>query len=199
MIRNIATILPEYYTANQCKEIEDVCFTFPEKDANVIDEKDGKTLVDASDPIRKSKIRFLDMNNADGDLLGASQLAIELNELAIKINKDYYDFDIKGVDAIQYTEYDSSYKGHYSWHTDWNWSLKIDPIRKLSMTIQLSDGSDYEGGEFEIAHELPVDNEHSTKLGTVICFPSMFHHRVLPVTAGLRKSLVVWFTGPKFI
>ena len=60
MIRNIATILPEYYTANQCKEIEDVCFTFPEKNANVIDEKDGKTLVDASDPIRKSKIRFLE-------------------------------------------------------------------------------------------------------------------------------------------
>jgi hypothetical protein len=34
--------------------------------------------------------------------------------------------------------------------------------------------------------------------GTVIAFPSCVLHRVTPITAGTRKSLVVWITGPKF-
>jgi PKHD-type hydroxylase len=34
--------------------------------------------------------------------------------------------------------------------------------------------------------------------GTVIAFPSYVLHRVTPIIAGTRKSLVVWITGPKF-
>jgi PKHD-type hydroxylase len=32
----------------------------------------------------------------------------------------------------------------------------------------------------------------------VIAFPSFFLHRVTSVTAGVRKSLVLWATGPEF-
>tara|TARA_Y100001937_G_C6993862_1_gene273354 strand:+ start:76 stop:675 length:600 start_codon:yes stop_codon:yes gene_type:complete len=199
MIKNrISTILPSYYNATQCKEIEDICLTFPEKDAKVISTKE-KNNTTTTNEVRRSKIRFVKVDGMDGDFLGASHLATGLYSLVDSINSSYYNFSLGGVDSIQYTEYDASYSGHYGWHTDWNWSLSMNPIRKLSMTIQLSDGNDYEGGEFEIAHDLPKDNLHSKKLGTVICFPSMFYHRVLPVTKGLRKSLVVWFTGPKFV
>jgi PKHD-type hydroxylase len=34
--------------------------------------------------------------------------------------------------------------------------------------------------------------------GMVILFPSWVIHRVTPVTKGVRKSIVVWVTGPKF-
>ena len=34
--------------------------------------------------------------------------------------------------------------------------------------------------------------------GTVIAFPSYQLHRVTPVTAGIRKSLVAWVLGPDF-
>ena len=67
------------------------------------------------------------------------------------------------------------------------------------MTIQLSE--DYEGGEFEVVRcrkgEVEVDTMDKS-MGTVILFPSVLEHRVLPVTRGVRYSLVAWFSGPAF-
>jgi hypothetical protein len=40
---------------------------------------------------------------------------------------------------------------------------------------------------------------HIKNKGACICFPSYTYHRVTPVTSGIRKSLVVWFRGPKWI
>ena len=34
--------------------------------------------------------------------------------------------------------------------------------------------------------------------GALIVFPSFVLHRVVPVTSGIRKSLVVWVAGPEF-
>jgi PKHD-type hydroxylase len=34
--------------------------------------------------------------------------------------------------------------------------------------------------------------------GLVAAFPSYVLHRVTPVTRGIRKTLVVWLTGPRF-
>ena len=69
--------------------------------------------------------------------------------------------------------------------------------RKLSVTVQLSDPSEYEGGGFEFL-ECPNPDESSRKKGTVLVFPSYLKHRVLPVTKGTRKSLVAWFEGPRW-
>ena len=188
-------VYPGYYNKNACKKIEEICLTFPEKEGMVQDTKTGK-INDTINKVRRSKVRFINLQ--DGDFLGSHELYTELTNLITKINKDFFHFDIKGLDSIQYTEYDGSYKGHYDWHTDWNWSNPMNPPRKLSMTIQLTDGSEYEGGDFEIAHDIEPGYEPTKQLGTVIVFPSFMPHKVAPVTAGLRKSLVVWFTGPKF-
>ena len=105
-------------------------------------------------------------------------------------------FEISGFNEhLQYTRYDAADKDFYGWHTDG--SVKGDgPPRKLSLTIQLSDPNDYEGGDFQL---------HGTKLSTVakergltVCFPSYTLHQVTPVTKGVRKSLVVWLVGPPF-
>jgi PKHD-type hydroxylase len=34
--------------------------------------------------------------------------------------------------------------------------------------------------------------------GLVVAFPAYRLHRVTPVTKGIRKSIVVWTTGPQF-
>jgi predicted 2-oxoglutarate/Fe(II)-dependent dioxygenase YbiX len=34
--------------------------------------------------------------------------------------------------------------------------------------------------------------------GLVAAFPSYVLHRVTPVTRGVRKTIVVWLTGPRF-
>ena len=36
------------------------------------------------------------------------------------------------------------------------------------------------------------------RLGTGIAFQAFLHHRVTPVTRGMRRSLVAWAHGPVF-
>ena len=198
MIKSKSTIIwNSYYTPEQCKQIEKICLTFPEKEGVVQNVNKGKIKDEKYNHIRRSKVRFVKIDGSQGDFLGSNELYQELYKLIDKINTEYFKFDITGIDSIQYTEYDGEYEGHYDWHTDWNWTNPMNPPRKLSMTIQLSSGDEYEGGDFEIAHDLERGDPNTKTLGTVICFPSFMPHKVHPVMQGLRKSLVVWFTGPR--
>jgi PKHD-type hydroxylase len=69
------------------------------------------------------------------------------------------------------------------------------PVRKISMTLLLSDPSTFEGGELEF-----MDEGRMLKLqqGQAVFFASWLQHRVKPVTKGERYSLVMWFGGPPF-
>ena len=94
---------------------------------------------------------------------------------------------------MQLTTYLSENLGTYDWHQDYN----ADISRKLSIVVQLSNPSDYEGGELEIlAHEPKISIQK--KRGFITIFPSYTVHRVTPVTKGTRQSLVAWVSGPKF-
>ena len=107
-------------------------------------------------------------------------------------------FDVTGIhDALQYTLYPADIEDSY-YHSHRDAGLHYW-YRKVSMTIQLSDPGEFEGGGFEI--EDPggdgewISTPHIQK-GDMIMFPSILRHRALPVTGGLRKSLVVWVSGP---
>ena len=64
------------------------------------------------------------------------------------------------------------------------------------MSIQLSDGDDYEGGDFEMRGSTTPEGQRDR--GSVIIFPSYLVHRVTPVSAGTRRSLVTWIEGPRW-
>jgi len=104
-------------------------------------------------------------------------------------------------------------KGHYyGWHADQSNILIPDEnknlkgkTRKLSLTLQLTDQREYEGGEFQfkwiqekqdLLKIVTVDDAKG--LGTVIIFPSFMQHQVLPITKGKRESLVNWSIGNPF-
>jgi PKHD-type hydroxylase len=75
-------------------------------------------------------------------------------------------------------------------------------MRKLSVAIQISDPNDYDGGDFIIqksknSNEFTAINEFRPR-GSVIVFPSIVTHGVMPVTRGVRHSVVCWVVGPKF-
>ena len=68
------------------------------------------------------------------------------------------------------------------------------------MVIQLSDPKDYEGGILQLysqRHPEPPREELQQR-GSIIVFPSFLKHRVIPVTRGIRYSLVGWIEGPQF-
>ncbi len=68
--------------------------------------------------------------------------------MALEANEKVFHFDIDIVtDPIHYVIYPED-GGHLDWHMDVG-AHKVNK-RKLAMTVQLSDSSDYEGGDFEI-------------------------------------------------
>ena len=106
------------------------------------------------------------------------------------------EIDIRGFhEHIQFTVYEGDDKGFYRWHVDNNMQSDVPP-RKLSMTVQLSDPSEYTGGELQL-HDGEVQTAVNNR-GHVVIFPSYVLHRVQPVTSGIRRSLVVWANGPGF-
>jgi len=118
-----------------------------------------------------------------------------LQELCSKANEDFYRFALTEItEYIQYTVYNSDDEGYYDWHIDMG---PLKAKRKLSLVCQLSDPSEYEGGELQINTGSVLTAEKEK--GTVILFPSYLLHRVTPVTKGTRRSLVLWIEGPAFV
>lgn len=103
-----------------------------------------------------------------------------------------WDYEITTREAVQFAEYRNGQ--HYAWHTD-IFTLSGNPIdRKITVVALLNDG--FDGGEFDIR----LYSEYRAPLtkGTIICFPSVLEHRVLPVTSGVRYSATMWLSGPRF-
>jgi PKHD-type hydroxylase len=137
--------------------------------------------------IRSSRVSWLDFHK---DILEL------LYDYADQANRNAFHAHIYKKANIQYTEYHASEQGHYSTHHDIDWNRDDGLDRKLSITVQLSDPTEYEGGEFYFSEVETPNPELSKKKGTILVFPSYLQHEVKPITKGIRKSLVAWFEGP---
>jgi PKHD-type hydroxylase len=118
-----------------------------------------------------------------------------VQQIAMMINAMAYRFDLTGFsERIQYSVYHGSEGGHYDWHVDQG---PLVTRRKLSLTLQLTDPSQYQGGGLQFLAGAETETAPRER-GMLVAFPSYGVHRVAPVTAGTRKSLVIWITGPQF-
>jgi PKHD-type hydroxylase len=139
--------------------------------------------------IRKSKIKWIHPND------DSQWLYDKIINMVVEANNTMWNFNLHSViDLIQYTEY-SEGGGHYDWHMD------IGPgsisHRKVSIIIQLSDPSEYEGGDLELWYGGSIIQIPKNK-GLTVLFPSFSMHRVTPITKGTRKSLVLWVGGEHY-
>ena len=78
---------------------------------------------------------------------------------------------------------------------------KWGKVRKISMTVNLNNPQDYEGGNLKFdlgphseGKRFKVFDDMRSQ-GSVIIFPSFMYHCVTPVTSGTRYSLVLWLLG----
>jgi len=130
-------------------------------------------------------------------------------------NEAGWNFQFDYSESCQFTKY--KLNQYYDWHCD-SWDQPYNQpgspvhgkVRKLSVTCQLSDGSEYEGGELEfdtknynpdkrVRKKSVIGCNQILPKGSIVVFPSFVWHRVKPVTAGTRYSLVIWNCGNPFM
>ena len=119
-----------------------------------------------------------------------------------------WNFEWDESEHFQFTKY--KLNQFYDWHCDsWEKTYENGKIRKLSVTCQLSDETEYKGGELEFDFRnydphMRDELEHVQQAkniltkGSIIVFPSFLWHRVKPVIEGTRYSLVLWNLGKPY-
>ena len=173
------------FSPDECKSILDRGVDLPEVQAN-----QGENGENPDRSYRRSKLRWM-YENVYQDLFD------KMWKMTNRVNEEYFGFHIDTLRFMQLTEYHESYKGEYKKHHDVFWMNRSNKHRKISVVLQLTDPTTYDGGELilECQKEAPADY---CGQGTVIWFPSFTPHWVNPVTKGMRNSVVCWFEGPRW-
>lgn len=148
----------------------------------------------ADSETRRSKTAFLNPTDPEhNDIFNL------LTNFFYQANVSAFGVNLSRLNDIQYTEYLSEDEGFYTMHQDCFLESEKLSDRKLSLTMQLSDSNEYEGGDFIFDTAFvstKPDRRLLKKKGAVLVFPSFMTHKVEPVTKGKRKSLVAWIDGP---
>lgn len=188
-----ALVHPAVFSARQCERIIAAAAAAPTEVGQV---GGGDGASDHDDAIRRSTISWIAADEEH------SWIHDKLAGVVRRANRRY-GFDLIGfTEDLQFTRYDGA-GAFYDWHQD---GLDGElAVRKLSLVVQLSDPADYEGGDLELfaldGGGVAVDPERREQMrrrGSVTVFPSFEYHRVTPLHAGTRCSLVCWVGGPPF-
>ncbi|MCY4504602.1 MAG: 2OG-Fe(II) oxygenase [Hyphomicrobiales bacterium] len=192
MMRSEWAYYESFLDAAACQEIVDAALKYPiEKGTVTSDSKLKKE-------VRHSDVIFLQRTDPV-----FSNVFATLDYCVDQANDEWFgvDYNRFGTRAVQFTIYRGAEAGekgqHYNMHQDSTLISGEHPSqRKLSVTVQLSDDADYEGGDFTmhyVTRHPPADAIR--KRGTILVFPSLVHHSVTPVSRGVRYSLVAWYVG----
>lgn len=141
------------------------------KNNTFVDGKVGQR-VDPKQKIRKDMF----INN---DILIKEVDNIVYDKIYEDIKKEF-DIDIKFRERWKFGWYKGDDGGYYQIHRD---DIIATKYRKMSMTVALSDPTEYDGGEFYFPE---LKKEFKLKKGTAIVFLSSVMHGVKPVTKGER-------------
>ena len=182
----IAETTQPIFSPKQCQMVIDKGMSLKSEDAKVgMNQKPGG----GYDPKKRittiSWIPFKEM----------PEMYREIEATMLKANNNHFGFEgMQITEPGQFTHYPVG--AFYEWHmVNDVMGIKQSPVRKISMTLLLSDPSTFEGGELEF---MSKGKTAKLKQGQAIFFASWLQHRVKPVTRGERKSLVMWFGGPPF-
>ena len=153
---------------------------------NGVEDKSYDDIID--NDIRKNKIAWL---NEKDDMHWVYR---RLTDVVQDLNRQFFNFDLYGfTEDLQFTEY-SEIGDYYDFHTD---NMYLGLVRKLSVSLQLSDPNDYDGGDLVINTGGGLQ-KMKREQGTITVFPSYNLHKVMPIERGTRYSLVGWVSGPNF-
>lgn len=180
-----------HFSKSECEQILELSKDYEEQESTIGTGTSNK--IDTK--YRRSKLKFIQESDPN-----FSSLFSRIWNLGIRANKDWFKFHLEKLDFMQLAQYDSKYQGEYKRHHD-IFYMNDDPYyhRKLSCIVQLTDPTEYEGGDFVLYNTSQhPDKDEIRQQGTVIFFPSFIEHSAQPVTNGVRYSLASWIEGPKW-
>ena len=152
------------------------------------DQKAGSAELDPEQ--RKGKVYF-----DKGRIPFTSKLITAMEQYAARKN---IQLDVDRVDW-QFSKYEIGDKFIEHKDSHLNPSHFHPGIRKISLTVQLSEPGDYEGGVLRVQTSHNTYAHVNTNIGTTAIFPSWLNHSVTEVTSGTRYALVGWYKGPFWI
>ena len=173
--------ITDVFTPDECDQISAY--------SDMLETEKGATTGKKQQELRSNTIAWMPINAESQWIYQRLVQTIELT------NPNTFQFDglIIGepVQISTYTEND-----FYDWHIDTVEFPKSPPVRKVSCSVLLNDAAEFTGGGMQIR----AWNEETINLtqGQGLFFASYFQHRVLPITEGMRKSMVIWYNGPAF-
>jgi len=173
------------FLPSQLDELERLCDRLPLEPARLTGESSGG--------IRTTQVAWVMRNDETEDLY------LRMEAIVLQLNVDLFHFDLTGLSTMQYAVYRQQDAGYFDWHSDYGRyrGAPDQEPRKITLSLQLSDGASYEGCDLEVRAAHPVDIA-SRERGALMAFRANALHRVTPITRGLRKALVVWAAGPEF-
>jgi len=177
-MRELYQVWPSSLSNEDIERITEIARGQPAEDATVF------SAADTMQDIRSGSVRWLD----------DEWIRSLLWPYVDQANQRRFHLAVDGRAEMQFSEYKAKQGDHYGWHHDVQWNGQSGLDRKISITVQLSDSGEYEGGDFEF-DEVKTNADFRSK-GTVLAFPSYLRHRIHPVSSGTRCALVAWFFGP---
>jgi len=181
-----------WFSEEELQTIENVCINSGTERAKVINENG----IAYESSIRPCNTKFHMINDNNAWFIHKMAALLE------HVNNKYYQYDVWGFEGFQYTEYTSEKNDRYGYHMDMITGDNIPEYlrmpRKLSLSLILSNPTEYDNGEFEFKVSEENLFQPEQKRGRAIIFPSYILHKINPVTRGVRRSIVTWVVGPKF-
>lgn len=176
--------IPAALSPEECHALVTLCAAAPKKDAGLVR---GTT----AHQIRRAELVWLD------DLPHAAWVMERMLRLVADANRESFGFDLTDfAESAQVARYGAERSGHFDWHSDIG-AGALAARRKLTVVVQLSEPSDYDGGSLELRPHSSIRTVPRDR-GSAVVFPSFVLHRVTPVTRGTRWSLTLWSHGPAF-
>lgn len=168
--------------------LEDEIFEISELAHHAVNMGTDRSSIDAN---KTSKVKVLSWSTL-------SKYKSKIENAIYHINHENFGFNLYKItdfDSVNYNRYESVDHGEYEWHRD---AVQHDTYDiKLTVVINVSK-KPFEGGKFELFSYNTVSIDPLSYAGSLLIFPSMFEHRVLPVTSGVRETISIWVKGPHF-
>lgn len=183
------------FDADSIARVEEIAAALPVQKSATVEEDDNST--------RDCDLRWINYGTPAFDFAAGRVLAA-LQAGSVDISEGWE------IENLQYTAYGRG--AFHDWHIDAyrrSYNMYDLPLGKrfvgkkrvISASVLLNGAQCFTGGSLEISLFPNGQNTIGTALedlcdaGDMAVFDSSLCHRVAPVLAGLRKSLVVWICG----